>query len=70
LSDQRCEGINLRFTDDMKNFVIVLLEQNLSKTTIQVQNAIKNRFEVKRCDGTLHYSLRNCAQLTWTNLIF
>ncbi len=46
LSDQRSEGNNLRFTDDLKNFVIGLLEHNRSMSTTQVRNAIKNRFEI------------------------
>lgn len=56
MSDQRCEGINLRFTDNMENFLIVLLEQNLSKTTTQVQNAIKTglKSNVAMAPYTIH----------------
>jgi len=64
LSDQRCEGNNLRFTDDMKNFVIGLLEHNLSMTTTQVQNATKNRFEITISNTTIK-DFRRDNDLSW-----
>jgi len=64
LSDQRCEGNNLRFTDDMKNFVIGLLEHNLSMSTTQIQNAIKNRFEITISNTTIK-DFRRKNDLSW-----
>jgi transposase len=64
LSDQRCEGNNLRFTDDMKNFVIGLLEHNMSMTTTQVQNATKNRFEITISNTTIK-DFRRDNDLSW-----
>jgi len=64
LSDQRCEGNNLRFTDDMKNFVIGLLEHNRSMSTTQVRNAIKNRFEITISNTTIK-DFRRENDLSW-----
>nr|QNO42660.1 hypothetical protein LNAFDGMD_00021 [Methanosarcinales archaeon ANME-2c ERB4]QNO43397.1 hypothetical protein PNFJDKBC_00008 [Methanosarcinales archaeon ANME-2c ERB4]QNO48235.1 hypothetical protein BHCKGNAA_00020 [Methanosarcinales archaeon ANME-2c ERB4] len=64
LSDQRCEGNNLRFTDDMKNFVIGLLEHNRSMTTTQVRNAIENRFGITISDTTIK-NFRRENDLSW-----
>jgi len=67
LSDQRCEGNNLRFTDDMKNFVIGLLEHNRSMPTTQVQNAIKSRFEITISNTTIK-DFRRENDLSWVRL--
>jgi len=64
LSDQRCEGNNLRFTDDMKHFVIGLLEHTPSMRTTQVQNAIKNRFEIPISNTTIK-DFRRKNDLSW-----
>jgi len=64
LSDQRSEGNNLQFTDDMKNFVIGLLEHNLSMSTTQVRNAIKNRFEITISNTTIK-DFRRENDLSW-----
>lgn len=64
LSDQRCEGNNLRFTDAMKNFVIGLLEHNRSMSTTYVRNAIENRFEITISDTTIK-DFRRENDLSW-----
>ncbi|MGB2728349.1 MAG: hypothetical protein WBD09_07715 [Halobacteriota archaeon] len=46
LHDQRSKGNNLKFTNEVKNFVNGLLEYNRSMTTSEVQNAIKNAFGI------------------------
>ncbi len=46
LNDQRGKGNNLKFTNEMKNFVKGLLEYNRSMNSSEVQNAIKNEFGI------------------------
>jgi hypothetical protein len=46
LHDQRGEGNNLKFTNEMKNFVKGLLGYNQSITSSEVKNAIENEFGI------------------------
>ena len=44
LHDLRSKGNNLKFTNEMKNFAKGLIEYNMSMTSSEVLNAIKNEF--------------------------
>ena len=67
LHDQRSKGNNLKFTNEVKNFVNGLLEYNRSMTTSEVQNAIKNAFGID-ISNTVINDFRRENDLIWRSL--
>jgi len=64
LHDQRGEGNNLKFTNEMKSFVKGLIEYNQSITSTEVQNAIKNEFGTV-ITNTVINDFRRDNDLSW-----
>jgi transposase len=64
LLDQRGEGNNLKFTNEMKNFVKGLLEYNLSMNSSEVQNAIETEFGIA-ISNTVINDFRRENDLSW-----
>ncbi|MDO8871462.1 MAG: hypothetical protein Q7V05_01865, partial [Methanoregula sp.] len=52
LYDQRSEGNNLKFSENMKNYVQGLLEHNPSISTIDIQKDIENHFNINISNTT------------------
>ena len=53
LYDQRAEGNNLKFSENMKNYVQGLLEHNPSISTTEIQKDIENHFNIGLSDTTI-----------------
>ena len=64
LHDQRGKGNNLKFTNEMKNFVKGLLAYNQSMTSPEVQNAVKNEFGIA-ISNTVINDFRRENDLIW-----
>jgi len=65
LYDQRRNGNNLKFSDEMKSFVKGLLKHNLSLTSTEVQNTIKNEFKTT-ISNTVINDFRREHDLIWS----
>jgi transposase len=64
LHDQRGEGNNLKFTNEMKTFVKGLLGYNQSITSSEVKNAIENEFGIA-ISNTVINDFRRENDLSW-----
>lgn len=64
LYDLRSKGNNLRFTNEMEKFVKGLLKYNCSMTSTEIQNAIKNEFEITISDTVIN-DFRKDNDLIW-----
>jgi len=64
LYDKRSKGNNLKFTITMKIFVMRLLEDNRSMSSVEVQNAIKSEFETT-ISNTVINDFRRENDLSW-----
>ena len=53
LYDQRAEGNNLKFSENMKNYVQGLLEHNPSISTTDIQKDIENHFNISISNTTI-----------------
>jgi transposase len=66
LCDQRAEGNNLKFSENMKNYVQGLLEHNPSISTTDIQKDIENRFNICISNTTIK-NFRRDTGLIWVH---
>jgi len=66
LYDQRSEGNNLKFSENMKNYVHGLLEHNSSISTNDIQKDIKNHFNISISNTTIK-NFRRDTGLIWVH---
>jgi len=66
LNDKRAEGNNLKFSENMKNYVQGLLEHNPSISTTNIQKDIENRFNICLSETTIK-NFRRDNGLSWVH---